>query len=358
MQSSHQYYLFIGTYSPADSNGIMVYRFDTGTGEASFVSAVSGIENPSFLTLSPDYRFLYAVSEMHGEAGGEVYAYAFDGQTGKLRFINKQLSNGKDPCNLVTDKTGKWLFVANYSSGNFSEFPIEQDGSIGKLKQTIQHHGRGIHLPQQSEAHVHCVIPAPNNRDIFVTDLGLDKVFTYELDAANGKLKAGDPPFTTVLPGSGPRILKFSPDGKFLYLIHEIGGDITVFSYTPGKLKIIQTLSDIPEIFHGRIWAADIHFSPDGKFLYASNRDDLNDIVTYSVNKTTGKLTFKNRIPSGEKTPRYFTLTPDGTFLLAGHKNGADITIFERNNESGLLANTGKRIHVPHTVCMKMISVP
>src|SRR5690606_17850802 len=159
------YYLFIGTYAPADSESIFVYRFDAETGEAVLISGVSGIENPSFLTLSPDHRFLYAVSDTHGKEGGEVYAYALDKKSGKLRFINKQQSNGKDPCNLVLDKTGKWLFVANYSSGNFSVLPVEADGAIGAPVQTIQHHGQGVHLPQQGAAHVHCVIPAPNNRD-------------------------------------------------------------------------------------------------------------------------------------------------------------------------------------------------
>lgn len=358
MQSSHQYYLFVGTYAPADREGIRVYRFDSRTGEAIPVSAVSGIENPSFLTLSSDHRFLYAVSEMHGKDGGEVYAYAFDRQNGRLRFINKRKSDGKDPCNLVLDKTGKWLFVANYSSGNFSEFPIEADGSVGARIRTIQHHGHSVNLPQQSTAHVHCIIPAGNNRDVFVTDLGLDKVFTYELDEGTGDLTAGEPPFTQTAPGTGPRILTSAPDGKHFYLIHELSGDITVYSYAPGRLKQIQTLSGVPENYRGRIWAADIHLSPDGKFLYASNRDDLNDIVVYSVDENTGALTFKDRVASGGKTPRYFALTPDGAFLLAAHQDSEGIVIFERDAGTGLLKATPHVIRVPGAVCLKMIPTP
>lgn len=245
--------------------------------------------------------------------------------------------------------------MANYSSGSFSLFPIAGDGAVGEAVQTIRHEGKGVHLPQQAAPHAHCVVVAPGNRDVFVTDLGLDKVFTYELDDATGQLSAGSPPFTPVAPGSGPRILQFSADGKFLYLIHEIGGQITVFAYSPGKLQTIQNCSDVPDHFHGRIWAADIHLSPDGKFLYASNRDDLNDIVTYSVDQATGKLTFRNRTSSGGKTPRYFSLTPNGDFLLAAHRNGDDIVVFKRDAGTGLLHNTGKTIHAPQAVCLKMI---
>lgn len=354
MDSADSYYLFIGTYAPADSNGIFVYRVDRNTGRASFVSAVSGIENPSFLTLSPDHRFLYAVSETHGGQGGHVYAYAFDAAQGKLHYLDKQLSGGDDPCNIITDRSGKWVLVANYSSGSLSVLPVRGDGSVGKAVQTIHHHGHGI-KPQQESAHVHCIIQAPGGRDFFVTDLGMDKVFTYELDEDKGILSAGYPPYTSVLPGSGPRILDFSPDGSHLYLIQELGGEITVFEYQPGRLHIIQTISNLPEDYHGRIWAADIHFSPDGRFLYAANRDDLNDIVVYSVDPVTGKLAFISRTSTEGKTARNFALTPDGSFVLVGHQFGDQITVFKRDAHTGTLTLTDARINVPHAVCLKLI---
>jgi 6-phosphogluconolactonase len=354
MDSGDSYYLFIGTYSPADSSGIFVYRFDRASGRAVFVSAVSGIENPSFLTLSPDHRFLYAVSETHGGQGGQVYAYSFDAAKGSLHYLDRQLSGGDDPCNIITDRSGKWLLVANYSSGSLSVLPVEKDGSAGKAVQTIHHHGHGI-KPQQQSAHVHCIVQAPGGRDFFVSDLGMDRVFTYELDESTGTLSAGYPPYTAVLAGSGPRILDFSPDGRRLYLIQELGGEITVFDHQPGKLHIVQTLSNLPENYHGRIWAADIHFSPDGRFLYASNRDELNDIVVYSVDPVTGKLAFLSRSPAEGKTPRNFALTPDGAFVLVGHQHGDDIAVFKRNAQSGALTPTRERIPVAHAVCLKLI---
>lgn len=355
-KTAQEYYLMMGTYAPSDSNGIFVYRFNAANGTSSLVSTVSGIENPSFITMGPDGRCLYAVSETHGGEGGQVYAYAFDRGTGKLRFLNKQLSGGDDPCNIITDPTGKWLFISNYTSGSLSVFPIEKDGSLGMRNQHIQHVGHSIKKQQQS-AHVHCVIPSPGNRDVFVTDLGMDRVFTYELNQRTGQLTPGSPAYTAVAKGSGPRHMIFSPNGKFLYLISEIGGTISVFSYQPGKLTEVQTRSNIPEDFRGRIWAADIHISPDGRFLYASYRDDLNDIAVYGIDRKTGRLSFRERVKSGGKTPRNFAISPDGKYLLAGHQNSGAITEFKRNMKTGALTPTGTTIGVPHAVCLKMYPV-
>lgn len=354
--SAEAYYLIVGTYAPADTPAIYVLRFHPATGKADLVSTVTGIENPSFLTLSPDLKYVYAVSETHGGKGGQVYAYGFDRTTGKLRFLNKRFSDGDDPCNIITDATGKWLFVSNYSSGSLSVFPLKGDGSLGEMVTHIQHEGHSV-KPQQKSAHVHCVMPAPNNRDVFVTDLGMDRIFTYELDPATGHLTDGMPAFTSIEKGTGPRHMIFSPDGKFLYLIQELGGKVTVFKYDPGKLTQVQAVSSVPEDYHGRIWAADIHFSPDGRFLYAANRDDLNDIVIYALDKATGKLTYQDRIKTGGKTARNFTLSPDGGYLLVGHRNGPEIHVFRRDSITGDLTRLRNPILVPRAVCLKMCPV-
>jgi len=354
--SSRAFYLLVGTYAPADTPGIYVFRFHPATGKADLVSTVTGIENPSFLTFSPDLKYVYAVSETHGGEGGQVYAYAFDRAAGALRFLNKRRSGGDDPCNIITDATGRWLFVSNYTSGSLSVFALEKDGSLGDRVTHIQHEGHSV-KPQQKSAHVHCVMPAPNNRDVFVTDLGMDEIFTYELDPATGHLADGTPPFTPVETGTGPRHLLFSPDGKFLYLIQELGGKVTVFDYKPGALAQVQTLSTVPENYHGRIWAADIHFSPDGRFLYAANRDDLNDIVTYAVDRHSGRLTYQDRIKTGGQTARNFTLSPDGKYLLVGHQNGPEIHVFHRDDVTGALTRLNDAIRVPHAVCLKMCPV-
>jgi len=353
--STRECYLFIGSYALADSNSIFVYRFNQETGSSKLVSAVKGIDNPSFVTLSPNDRYLYAVSETHGGVGGHVYAYRFDRSTGTLHYLDRQLSGGDDPCNLTTDRTGRWLFVANYTSGSFSEFPLEKDGRIDKALRTVQHHGHGINPLRQEGPHVHCVLIAPNNRDVFVSDLGLDELFTYELNQQNGNLTPGIPPYVSVVPGRGPRLPHFSPDGRFVYLIQEMGGTITQFAYSPGKLKTLSTVSTIPPGYQKKYTAADIHFSPGGHFLYASNRDDLNDLLWYRVNAANGTLTLGGRDSSMGKTPRYFRITPNGKYVLVGHQNSDNIVIFSRNPHHGKLTLTPLRIPVAHAVCLKMI---
>ncbi|HLR38362.1 MAG TPA: lactonase family protein, partial [Chitinophagaceae bacterium] len=246
---------------------------------------------------------------------------------------------------------------ANYSSGNLAVLSFSSNGGIDSVVQNIQHHGHGMVSPNQDHAHVHCAVMSPVSNVLFVTDLGLDKIFSYNYNEKTGKLSPGNPATYSVTKGSGPRMMTFSPDGKYLYLIQELGGQITVFGYDSGKLTKVQEISNLPEGYDGRIWAADIHFSPDGAFLYATNRDDLNDIVTYKVNKENGKITPVHRQPTGGKTPRYFTVTPDGRYVLIGHQNDDAITIFKRNRKTGKLTMTDKRISVPHAVCLKMIPI-
>ncbi len=351
------YYLLIGTYSPADSNGIFVYKFNTDSGKATFVSAVSGIENPSYLTLSPNKKKVYAVSETHEGLDGSVFAYSFHADSGRLEYINQQPDQGANPCYLTTDDDGQYLFVANYTSGNLSVLSLSSNGAVDSIVQNIQHHGHSVVSPNQDQAHVHCAVMSPDSNILFVTDLGLDKIFAYNYNEKTGKLTPGSPATYSVTKGSGPRMMTFSPDGKYLYLIQELGGQITTFRYDSGKLTKVQEISNLPEGYEGRIWGADIHISPDGAFLYATNRDDLNDIVTYKVNKENGKIMPVNRQPTGGKTPRYFTITPDGRYVLIGHQNGNAITIFKRNRKTGKLTMTDSRILVPHAVCLKMISV-
>lgn len=349
------YFLIIGTYAPADSNGIWVYRFSSATGRATLVSAVGGIENPSFVLPSADHRLVFAVSETHN-GGGQVYAYRFS--QGRLQFLNRVPSGGDDPCNLALDASGRWLFTANYSGGSFACFPVGADGSLGQAALLRRHQGHGVDPKRQDKPHVHCVLPAPDQHTLFVTDLGLDRIYGYRFDAAKGQLSPADPPYTAVAPGSGPRHLAFSPDGRFLYLTHEMGGQLSAFACQGERLTPLQSLSMLPENFHGKVWAADLHLSPDGRFLYASNRDDLNDIVIYRRDPSSGRLTLAGRTSSGGHNPRHFAITPDGRYLLAAHQDGGGIVIFRRDAASGALQDSGERIPVPHAVCVQVIPAP
>lgn len=351
----HPYYLIVGTYAPTNQSSLFVYKFNDKTGQAQKVSAVSNIENPSFFCLSKNHQFLYAVSETHGGEGGHVAAYHFDKKTGQLKKLNEVLSKGDDPCYIHLDKTGRWLFVANYSSGSLAVFPVEKDGKVGEASQVIEHHGHSIHLPQQSEAHVHCTLPSPDNKYLLVADLGMDKIFTYDFNDETGHLKPANPPYVEVTAGTGPRHLLFSRNAKYVYAIHELGDRITVFKNDKGKLSEEQTISTAPPGFGQRNWAAEIQFSPDGKFLYAANRDPLNDLVVYRVDEKDGRLTYLNRYSTGGKTLRYFMLSPNGKFVLVGQRNGPDILMYQRDAKTGLLTAFNKKIPVTDAVCMVMI---
>jgi 6-phosphogluconolactonase len=347
-------YLIAGTYASADQDGIYLFRFFPATGAAELVHTVRGIERPSFLTLSSDRKHMYAVSETRN---GRVYAYSFDAAKGSFQLLNTLESGGDDPCHIIVDRTGRWLFVSNYSSGSLSVYSLKPDGSLGERVDHIRHEGHSIKSQQQS-AHVHCAMPAPDGPEIFVADLGLDRVFTYLLTPDTGRLTPGDPPYVAVEAGTGPRHLIFSGDGKFLYLIQELGGMVTVFRRHAGKLNQIQSVSSLPEGYQGRIWAADLQLSPDGRFLYAANRDDLNDIVQYAVDQATGLLTYRERVGTGGKTARNFVLSPDGGMLLVAHRNGKEIHVFRRDSATGTLHRLATPIPVPQAVCLKMCSVP
>ena len=373
-QSKDEQYLIVGTYTRPNtknpSEGIYVYKFNTNTGEFSAVSKATGIKNPSFLTVSPNQKFVYAVTET---SDGSVTAYSFDKKSGNLTKLNTQSSGGADPCHISIDKTGKWVLAGNYSGGNLSILPVEADGSLRKATQTINHEGNGPNKNRQEKPHVHSVNIAPNNRDIFVPDLGIDKIMTYSLDAKNGKLLEGKPAFTKVVDGSGPRHFTVHPNGKFAYVIQELSSTVTAFNYASGKLTPFQTITTLAQDFKdkNKSFCADIHISPDGKFLYGSNRyvdagnkngifaptNTTDTIVMYSIDQKTGKLTYLGNEPVLGKIPRNFMITPNGKFVLVANQETDNIVIFKRDAKTGKLSPTGKQIEVPVPVCLKMFSV-
>ncbi len=346
------YYLYVGTYTRKTSEGIYVYRFNTDTGEFSLLSHTKGVTNPSFLAITPNHRFLYAVG---GNNGDSVRAFAIDKQSHGLTLLNSQAAMGVGATHVAVDKTGKWVIVGNYRSGDLSVLPTKTDGSLDAATQHIRHQGKSIDLERQDHPYVHSINIAPNNKDVFVPDLGTDKIMTYTLNAKTGQLTAGNPPFTAVTPGSGPRHFTVHPNGKFAYVIQEMGALITGFTYKEGKLSPFQTVSTVPEAYKGRKWAADIHISPDGKFLYGSNRADHESLAIFSIDQTTGQLTLVGHQPVNGKTPRNFAIDPTGNFVLVANQDSDNITIFKRDKLTGKLTATGKEIAVSVPVCLKFI---
>ena len=356
--AQEQYYLITGTYTGGLSEGIYVYQFNSGDGSFKEISHVK-ISNPSFVTVSPDEKFVYAVQEdaASNGKGGEITAFAFNKQTGKLAYINEQPSGGDHPCYVTVDKTGRWVVAGNYSSGSLSVLPVQPDGSLGVAASIIQHKGSGVNKQRQAKPHVHCTIFSADNRFLFVPDLGIDKVMIYAFDEATGKLEPAPQPFARSTDGAGPRHLCFHPSGKYAYLIEELSGTVLVFDQQNGTLKSKQRISSMPAGDTGFAGSADIHVSPDGKFLYASNRADANTIAIFSIHKKTGQLSLVGHQSTLGKTPRNFNFDPSGKFLLVGNQNSDEIVIFKRDARTGLLTDTGKRIKTGKPVCLKWIRV-
>ncbi len=354
---AQEHYMIVGTYDSPKSEGVYVYKFNSADGSATAISHVK-TSNPSFVTFSPNGKFVFAVHETAPQdgKGGDIASFSFDKKTGVPHFINRQLSGGDHPCHVETDKTGKWLFASNYSSGSLSVLPINADGSLG-MATTIQHTGAGKNIQRQKGPHTHGAIISDDNKHLFVTDLGIDKVMIYSFDAATGKLTPAEQPFVQSVAGSGPRLFTFHPNNKFAYVIEELTGTVSVYKYKKGNLEVKQRISTMRQ--HDTLFAgsADIHVSPDGKFLYASNRGDVNSIAIYSVNKKDGKLTLIGHQSTLGKTPRNFSLDPSGKFLLCENQNSDEIVVFNRDVNTGLLSDSGKRIAVGRPVCIKWVVV-
>jgi 6-phosphogluconolactonase len=346
-------YLLIGTYTSGKSEGIYVYDFNTATGDNSFVSVVK-TSNPSFLAVSPNKKYVYAVNENADSTkftvGGNISAFSFN--KGLLTQINKQPSGGKHPCYVAIDKTGRWVFAGNYSSGTVGLLHANSNGSLDTLKQIIQHQGSGPNKERQQGPHVHSTVLSGDNKFLYVPDLGIDKVMVYSFDNKKGILKANSSMASDA--GNGPRHFTFSTNNKFAYLMEEMTGTVVSYKILNGKLIFNQRINALPADFKGKMGSADIHVAPDGKFLYCSNRGESNTISIFSIHPTDGKLTLIGHQSTLGNTPRNFNFDPSANFLLVANQDG-NIVIFKRDKQTGLLTDTGKRIDVPNPVCIQWI---
>ena len=339
--------LLVGTYTNTKiSEGIYSYEIDVEKGVFNQKQVAKELVNPSFLALTSDKKYVYAISESGTES--KAGAFAFDAESGSFRFLNSAFTGGKGPCHVAV--TDKHVVTANYSGGSISVFRRNTDGSLSDLIQLLQHTGSSIHPKRQTKPYAHQVVFTPDQKFLLSCDLGTDKVMVYRYDA-DGQTQ----PFTVfdsigVKAGSGPRHLTISKNGKYVYLLQEIDGTVSVMTLKKGKLKIIQETSVVikADVETG---AADIHLSPDGKFLYASNRGTANDITCFAVEKS-GKLSFVQQVSTGGVGPRNFALTPDGKYLFVGNQRTDNIVVFKRDLKTGKLADIGKSFSIGAPVCL------
>ena len=350
--------LFVGTYTEPEgsqSEGMYIYRIDPTSGQLMFDSVVQGIINPSFLAVHPGQNFLYAVNEVqnfNSQAGGGVSAFSINESSGELTLLNEQFSHGADPCYINIEQTGRFAMVANYSSGSVAMFPINPDGSLGAASDVVQHSGSSFHPERQTKAHAHCILPDQINRFAIAVDLGLDKLIIYQMDVEHGKLHLHHE--VNVHPGAGPRHLTFHPNGQYVYLINELDATICVYRYhaDDGTFEGLQTTSALPKDFEGENLCADIHVSPNGRFLYGSNRGH-DSIVCFLIDENTGILTYIGHMLTGGREPRNFVIDPSGNFLLVANQKTDTISTFRIDLVTGRLFETGHQAEVSMPVCLK-----
>jgi 6-phosphogluconolactonase len=350
---AQQPFLFVGTYTGTGSKGIYVYQFDSRTGSLSAVSYTDSVSNPSFLSVHPNGKFLYACNE---DQPGAVSAFAFDRRNGRLTFLNQQPTGGDHPAYVAVDKSGSWLLAGNYSGGNIAAFAINKDGSLKPYSQLVQHSGSGPNKERQERAHVHATVFGPQENFVYVPDLGMDKVVVYLFDGkAKTPLKESIAMSVDAAPGSGPRHFTFHPSGQWAYLMEELSGQVAVYRHQGGKLIPLQRIAAHPASASGPFGSADIHVSPDGRFLYASNRGTENNLAIFAIDKVKGTLTAAGYQPTGGEQPRNFAIDPSGRYLLVANQRTGNLVVFKRNMQTGALQPTGTQVAIPRPVCLQWL---
>lgn len=359
------YNLMIGTYTDAGSDGIYVYRFNSKDGSVKPVSSAK-TENPSYLIATRDGHTVYAVNELPGDNDsaaqrGGISAFHFDAKTGGLSFLNRVSAEGNDPCHLSLSPDGKYLVTANYSvaanpGGSFTAFPLKANGEVGTAVQTVQTQGAGPVKARQASPHAHSAVFSPDGHYLFVQDLGADKSFAYHYDpAAKQPFSPANIAEIPAKAGSGPRHLTFSQNGHFAYATNELDATVSVFAYQHGTLKLIETQGLSAADFKGEVGAGAIHLSPDGRFLYATNRGEANQMVIFAVDAKTGRLTLVDRQSTLGKTPREFVIDPSGRWLIVGNQNSDSVYVFKRDVKTGKLAADPQKLSVSKPSDIKLI---
>jgi len=365
--SAQSFYLLVGTYTnkgtnnttpPQDSTGskgIYLYRWDAATGQASFLSHTDVVMNPSYLEIAPDGQHVYAVTDSRTQAMGSVSAFRLDREKGRLEFINKQPSGGANPVYVAVHRSGRWVAVANYTGGNLAVLPTGSGGALLPYAQLAQHTGHSINPTRQEKPHVHSVVFSPDFRSLYAQDLGEDSVSIYTFDSAE-PMPLHDSGKIATTPGSGPRHLTFHPNGRYAYLVEEMGGSVDVYRWYPGTghLQLLQRVATHPDTARGPFRSADVHVSADGRYLYVTNRESESNITTFSIDTDKGTLRTIGYTPVLGKEPRNFTIDPTGRYLLVGNQDSDEVVIFKIDEKSGLPRPTGQRIKVPSPTCLKM----
>ena len=341
--------LYVGTYT----ENIYLVRMDRRSGELVRVGAVNAGANPSFLSIHPNGRVLYAVNEL--EPTGAVSAFAIESGTGALTRLNEQPSGGGAPCYVSVDRSGRAALVANYAGGSVALLPIGPNGALAPAH-VVQHTGKGPNAERQEAPHAHCILPDPSNRFALAADLGADRVFVYHLDLEGRSLRHIEEGDAVMRPGAGPRHIAFHPTLPLVFVADELDSTVATLRFDPERrtLSPVDTRSTLPAGWTGTNYPADIHVAPNGRRLYVSNRGH-NSIAVFSVAESTGSgaLALEQVVSTEGDWPRNFSLDPSGRWLLVANQRSDSVVVFGRDQDNGRLTPTRQRLALPSPVCLR-----
>ncbi|MCG6185755.1 lactonase family protein [Maribellus maritimus] len=347
--------LYVGTFTSEGAEGIYLCNFNPKTGDIQLERTFKAIDDPSFLKISPDKKYIYVAgraNEKIEKSGGYIYAYKIE-INGDISFLNKQISHGKDPCHVDVSADGKFVAVANYTSGTTALYPVAQDGTVNPACSVNQNEGSGPDKSRQASPHAHSIKFSPFDSSVFSADLGTDQLDIFLLK--NEKLTKTEQKFVKIPEGSGPRHFDFHPNGEIIYVINELNSTVSVVKNQNGEWKVVQNISSLPGDFTAESYCADVHISNDARFLYGSNRGH-NSVTIFAIDNLTQKLTYKGTVGVEGNWPRNFTLSPDNKFMLVANQRSGNITVFKINEETGFPEFTGKQIQLPAPVCLEFLN--
>jgi 6-phosphogluconolactonase len=348
--------VYVGTYTKGRSEGIYAFRFDDARGALARVGLAAASAQPSFLARHPSGRFVYAVNELeewNGEKTGSVSAFAVEAESGRLTPLNRQPSGGGAPCHLAVDRGGRILLVANYAGGSVAVLPIHDDGHLGAPTQVARHSGSGAHSERQQGPHAHWVGFDDRGRFALASDLGIDKVMVYRLDAGAGRLTPNEPPASSLPAGVGPRHVAFHPALPVAYVITELRSGVTVFDWDAerGTLHEVQSVATLPGDFRDENTTAEVAVHPSGRFLYGSNRGH-DSLAVFRVDTASGRLTPDGHVPTRGTAPRHFAIDPTGHWLIAANQKSDSLAVFLIDQDTGRLTPVGETVTVDTPVCV------
>ena len=347
--------VFITAFAPGDEGAIHAYHMNPNTGQLTLAHKTTDVEHPFFIAISPDNRFLYSI-HAPGQFGGEQYeqvaSYALKGRTGSLRLLNRQSAMGSAACYLDVDSTGQTVLLANYTTGSIASFAVQTDGSISKATTFVQHNGSSINETRQEGPHAHSIVVSPDNRIVYVADLGLDQILGYRLNDSGAQLIPATQPFVRTIPGAGPRHLTFHPNKQHMYVINALANSITAFDYNSNNGLLIerQTLSTLPDDFEGTSHCADLKITPDGQFLYGTNRGH-DSIATYRLDDK-GAMTLLRIETSLGSSPQNLAITRDGKYLICANMGGNNVIVFDIDSVTGKITPVGNPLAITGPSCI------